>query len=217
MAWHDFDWLVFETESYEDALHDRVWSIYRAADETLTRTAREQEQHIGEVLGEFGRDPDAERLNEMLGYEESRAGDQRCALASMVFAMTASLSESFLDEMKRYFNKTRPPKVGMYAGDGKMLRAVTEYRERFAIDLPNLPGFETLREVILARNSCLHNAGLPQDDYIKQTKCRFLDDTGRINVSPALLEVILGELKEFARCLSKSLSATRSDVRAVQT
>jgi hypothetical protein len=69
-------------------------------------------------------------------------------------------------------------------------------------------GFDTVREIELARHCCLHNEGSPTKHYEKQTAQRLLDANGIINLTPDQLDSIVGELSQFG----KSLNALTSDI-----
>jgi len=134
MTWRDFDWLHFEAQSYEDALHDRVRTIYQAAWSSLSLAYEKQKQHIDGELGKPECEEDVVAKAGLLDHEEFRFREQQSALTCMVFAMVASLTELHLDELKRYFNKSIPPEP-KYPGDGHLLKLVAEYQQRFDIDL----------------------------------------------------------------------------------
>jgi hypothetical protein len=87
----------------------------------------------------------------------------------------------------------------------------------------DLAGFEGVTEVVLARNSCIHNGGHPSPDYLDQTKRRLLEDVDEVSrfLHPNLrndcfisfdlqiLEKITSEISEFADSLHKSLNTVR--------
>jgi len=106
------------------------------------------------------------------------------------------------------FKKTHPPEA-KYEGKSELLKLVTEYRARFNIDLEKIEGFETVREVGLARNCCVHKGSPRDEDYKKQTKQRLLNDNGNISLTPKQLDLIIGELSHFAKSLSGLLSESR--------
>ena len=81
--------------------------------------------------------------------------EQTEALAAMALALLATLMKDFLKEQKRQMDKTHPPDAKGYPGKSELLRRVSEYKARFNIDLQKIEGFETVREVELARNCCL--------------------------------------------------------------
>jgi hypothetical protein len=155
--------------------------------------------------------PDEEAFDlttQVIGYEEFRWIEQTEALAAMALTLLASQTKSFLDGQKYRFNKTHPPEP-RYEGKSELLRLVTEYRARFNIDLEKIDGFETAREVGLARNCCVHNGSIPDEDYKTQTKQRLLNDRGNVSLTPEQLDSIVGELSQFAKSLAGLLSKIR--------
>jgi hypothetical protein len=113
-----------------------------------------------------------------------------------------------LDEQKHRFSKTHPPDP-KYDGKSELLKLVTEYRARFNIDLEKTDGFETVREVGLARNCCVHKGSIPDEDYKTQTKQRLLNNRGNISLTPEQLDLIIGELSQFAKSLTGLLRKMR--------
>jgi hypothetical protein len=132
--------------------------------------------------------------------------EQRKALAAMAIALLASQMKSFLDEQTFRWHKTHPADPKGYAGKSELLKQVTEYRARFNIDLEKIGGFDTVCEIALARNCCLHKGGLPDEDYNTKTKQRFLDDNGAISLTPEQLNTIIGELSQFGKSLVDLMS-----------
>jgi hypothetical protein len=108
---------------------------------------------------------------------------------------------------ERTLNKTHPLEKD-YKKKKHLPRQIAEYNDRFKIDLTTVEGFETVREIELARHCCLHNQGSPTKHYKKQTAQRLLDTNGIINLTPDQLDSIIGELSQFG----KSLNALMSDV-----
>jgi hypothetical protein len=66
-----------------------------------------------------------------------------------------------------------------------------------------------VREVELARNSCLHHEGVPNEDYLSQTKKRLLDERGNLNVTPQQLDSLIDGLSRFADVLNKTMKGVR--------
>jgi hypothetical protein len=209
MSWN-IDWLDFELREYQESLHNRVHEAYHAAHKVLDDAYRVGKKKLEAELGEKDRPDDDEREwdAQLIDYEDYRWLDQQEALAAMALALLASLTKSFLDEQKgRSLNKSHPPDPKGYGGKGKsqLLKQIDEYKARFGVDLERLECFETVREVELARNSCLHNEGTPTEDYLKFTQKRLLDERGSINVTPKQLDTMIDELSRFGDWLNKAM------------
>ena len=63
-----------------------------------------------------------------------------------------------------------------------------------------------MREVDLARNCCLHNGGVPTNDYNQQTKQRLLDGIGIINLAPKQLDEVIEALQQFVDSVFRRMS-----------
>jgi hypothetical protein len=128
----------------------------------------------------------------------------------MALTLLASRTKSFLNEQKsRNLDKSHPRKQERYAGSSELQRRVTEYKERFGVDLEKIEYFAAVREVELARDSCVHREGVPENDYLNKTAKRLLDEHGNINITPKLLDTFIAELSGFADALSKVMKEIR--------
>lgn len=208
MVWLNFDLFKFEGQMFQDSLNHRVREAYLAAYSVLEKAYSERQEELYKQLSSITEDVDGEQralTEEVIGYEEIRWLEQREALAAMAIALLASLNKSFLDAQKRMLNKTRPSEKD-YKGKKHLFRQIAEYNNRFKIDLTTVEGFETVREIELARNCCLHEGGSPDENYKTQTKQRFLDANGIINLTPEQLDSIIGELSQFGKSLTTRMS-----------
>lgn len=206
MTWLQFDLFKFEAQMFQESLNHRVREAYLAAYSVLEKAYGERREDLYKQLNTITEDVDGEQralTEEVIGYEEIRWLEQREALAAMAIALLASLNKSFLEAQKRILNKTHPadPKE-KYTGKSELLKLVSEYRVRFNVDLVKIDGFETVREVTLARNCCLHSGGTPDEDYKMQTNQRLLDTSGIVNLTPEQLDSIIRELSQFGKSLN---------------
>ena len=104
------------------------------------------------------------------------------ALAAMALTMIASANKSFLDEIKRLFEKTRPSHPKGYKAPSQLERRIAEYRSRFGVELQTIISFDTIREIELARDSCVHDDGKLTTDYVTQTRNRMAGENGYIGM-----------------------------------
>ena len=209
MSWQDFDWLDFEIGHYKESLDHRVREAYMAAYSVLEMAYREGKEKLEQEQKKATNEEDFSLTTQIIDYEESRWIKQTEALAAMALALLASLVKAFLDEQKRRMYKTHPVDANGYGGKSELLKQVAEYNARFNIDLRKIEGFETVREVDLARNCCLHNGGVPTDDYMKLTKERLLDEMVNINLTPQQLDSLIKELGQFSDSVSTQMSEVR--------
>jgi hypothetical protein len=208
MSWQDFDWLDFELGEYKDSLSHRVREAYMAAHLVLKKAHDEGREKLEQQQKEAPNEDDFDLTSQIIGYEDLRWMEQTEALAAMALALLASLTKTFLDEQKRRMEKTHPPDPKGYKGKG-LIRQVAEYKARFNIDLEGIEGFETVREVELARNCCLHNGGTPTEDYQTQTKQRLLDEMVIMNLKPEQLDLLIKELGQFIDSVSNQMRGVR--------
>jgi hypothetical protein len=216
MSWENFDWLDFEFGEYKELLNHRVREAYLAAYAVLERAYQEGKEKLEQERKKATTEEDYSLTGQIIDYEESRWVEQTEALAAMALALLASLTRAFLDEQKRRMNKTHPPDPKGYMGKG-LVKQVTEYKARFNIDLEKIEAFETVREVELARNCCLHNGGASTKDYETQTKQRLLDDMVNINLTPEQLDLLINELGQFMDSLSRQIREVRKKASETQS
>lgn len=210
MSWQHLDWVDVEVWDYQTALNDLVREAYLAAHSGLEKTFAAREKWYTEEMAAAKDEADGEAAYQQLQYAEMRWHEQGRALAAMALALLASLNKSFLDGMKRLFDKTHARDGKGYGRGSQLERQAAEYRTRFDIDLERLGGFAGIREVELARNCCLHNEGQPTDDYSQQTKRRFIGEDGKINLTPKIVGELVLELAGFSKELSNAMKAARA-------
>jgi len=210
MTWLNFDLFQFEGQMFQDSLNHRVREAYLAAYLVLEKAYGQRQEELYKQLNSITEDVDGEQralTTEGIGYEETRWLEQRQALAAMAIALLASLNKSFLDTQKRMLNKTHPADPKKYQGKG-IKKQVAEYSARFNIDLITIDGFDTVQEVVLARNCCLHEGGSPDENYKTHTaqRERLLDANGIINLTPGQLDLLIGKLSQFGKSLTALMS-----------
>ena len=199
MVWLNFDWFNWNAEQGCRHLDGTVKAIYDRAYEQFQRSYADDLKGA-EALDEV---EDADRGS----YEDSlkeEFREQRAALATMTFSLLAKSMTLHMKQLTQWLGK-RFPLNSEVAGKSELDRFVSEYQVRFGIDLEKLPYFATVREVVLARNSILHNEGQPTKDYMDQTEARFLDEVRQINLTSELLGTAITELKEFLAALGRAL------------
>jgi hypothetical protein len=213
------DWFFEHEAGYFGARLERlVLEIHRLAS-TQLEVVYKAELDSAEKDSSLEEDDLASLENYLKGEQDSQQG----ALSTMALTMLASLIEGFLDEARRRLDFGTFPAEKTYPGRGKLSKRVSEFRERFRIDLTSLRGFDSVREVVLARNSCVHNDAHPSADYLEQTSHRFLEGLGgfqllhrrfrdedrliRCNVET--LREVVGEVSQFATGLHTALNEIR--------
>ena len=84
--------------------------------------------------------------------------------------MTLSLlTKSMVLHFKKITNGlSRFPVRGEVKGQSELERIVSEYQQRVGVSLESVAHFETVREIVLARNSVFHGDGPTSKDYHAQ-------------------------------------------------
>jgi hypothetical protein len=198
MVWLNFDWFKYSAQQQCKSLDEIVKPIYTAA-------YAQFEQAYAEDMKRAGALDEVEEVDRG-SYENSlreEFREQRAALATMALSLLAKSVTNHLRQTTRWLDKRFPPKSEV-TGKSELDRLVSEYRSRFTIDLEKLTRFRTVREVVLARNSILHNDGQPTKDYLEQTEVRFLDEAKEINLTSETLGIAIYELKEFVSALGQA-------------
>lgn len=211
------DWFFeHESEHFVGRLDRLVLEIHRLATEQLRAVYTAESEGAAKDLGE-------DDLPSYENFLEREHRDQRRALSTMALTMLASLLESFLDEARTRLDPAVFPAAKKYPGDGVLLKRVSEFKARFLIDLTTLPGFDVVQEVVLARNSCVHEEGHPSEDYLSQTQHRFLEELDvfqmlnpKLKDSDRFICCEVNSLKDAVAEVSKfavALHAALNDVR----
>ena len=204
MSWINFDWLKWHADQFGQRLDETILPIYRNAFKLFSD---ERDKHKTEA---HAPDTPAARLDEgelwsYLGWLDEEFRARRVALAMMIFALLAREIESFLDEFLRAVGREFPTDE-KFGGKSKLLKRCAEYQARFGFDIQKGAGFDTVREIVLARNDAVHFESVPQKDYLAQTETRFLDEAGQLSLTPELLIQVSGELKVFVFWLAETLT-----------
>ncbi|PSH02746.1 MAG: hypothetical protein CXZ00_15875 [Acidobacteria bacterium] len=193
----NFNWFRWFAEQEAKKLDTTIKPIFHSAYKQLSdanviaaRDAREAAE-----LAE----PDRSKYLDWLA-EEWR--EQRGALAAMTFALLWRAVKAHLKSIVNCLGCRFPLQSPLTGSE--LDKLVAEYRSRFGVRLEELPHFATVREIVLARNSSLHNEGQPSADYINQTEHRCLDEVGHLNLTPELLEGLVEELKQFTAALARA-------------
>jgi hypothetical protein len=127
---------------------------------------------------------------------------QRVALAAMTFALLERTVNLYMRSMLSLVgNRSRLAPL-----PEKLHKIIAEYQSRFGLSVKELLHYGTVQEVVLARNCALHTEGRPSGDYLQQTRKRWLDEFGYLNLTPEWLDTLIEELKHFVTELGREMS-----------
>jgi hypothetical protein len=206
----NIDWIDIAVSGNRFSLNERVSAAYLAAFSVLDKAHLEmivlckQQRDAATTQEEYA------RVICDFGDEDYRWTEQTQALAAMALTLIASTNKSFLDQIKKLFIETCPPDPKGYPGKSELYRYISEYKSRFGVDLETITSFETIREVVLARNCCVHKEGHLDKDYIGQTRQRLVGTHGYIDITPEMLTQFLSEIDQFCHGLAVEMKAVRS-------
>jgi len=129
------------------------------------------------------------------------------ALATMTFALMETQLLGFLKTNLAFIGRRLRECEGTYGKkrDGEFRRLAAKYRECYDIEFESLPGVETCREVILARNDCIHHDCVPSENYKQKTCQRFVGADGLLILDESTLAIAAADLKRFTRALATAI------------
>jgi hypothetical protein len=209
----NFDVITYEAGVFSQTLDQTVTHIHSEALGGLRSAFEKQRERVEEWL------------EEDTGITKGRLEDhiteewmvQVRALTTMTFALMATQLLTFIKTTNRTFlarhfqrHKRRYGK----SEDGEFSRLAAEYRECYGIELDDLPGVETCREIVLARNACIHGECAPSDDYLQLTARRFLGDDGLLFLNQETLDIATTGIKTFVEALARATRKRIDEVKA---
>lgn len=199
----NFNWIHIQSDVYGMDMDVTVQHTFNLMYDDLKKS------HDGILDAMYQRPVDEEtnqdEFSALVRSMESAWLYEQRAIAAMALALMASRTITLLDVQKEFLNKTHPPDPNGYRFKSDLQTRENEYQKRFNIELSKIPGFDSVREVVLARNCCLHRQSEPDDNYLNLTAQRLLDPEGKVNLTPDTMAVLVGELKQFSDALAKSL------------
>jgi hypothetical protein len=209
----DFDLIVYEAGIFSRTLDQTVTHIHSEAFGGLMSAFEKQSERVEGWL--------EEETGVSKGQFEDHIREewmvQVRALTTMTFALMATQLLSFVKTTNRAFLmrhfQRREARYGK-SKDGEFSRLAAEYRECYGIELDDLPGAETCREIVLARNACIHGQCAPSDEYLQQTARRFLGDDGLLFLNQETLDIATTGIKTFAEALARATRKRIDEVKA---
>lgn len=204
------DFLDIMMTDYHSTLDNCVREAYLAAYSVLEKTHLARKRIYEDCVHEATTQEEFADANCDFSSENDRWNEQTGALAAMALTMISSTSKSFLDQMKRVFEKSCPPDPKGYQGSSQLQKRVAEYKSRFGIDLEKITTFDTIREIELARNCCVHENGKLTNDYVEHSRQRIVGEDGYINMTPEIMDELLLEIADFSRQLCVQMKAVRN-------
>jgi len=204
-----FDFLAYEASEFNSELDDVTAQIHEAATIRLQETyhellsAADKCVREAEALDDHAEWDVARQLRQL---EERRAIERERVVGWLALIFIVILLDLKLKKLKARLDMTHPAR-GPYRGKGWLDKLTDEYRERFGIDLrSNGTAFSFIEELVLARNSVVHNGGKPSKEYLREfTKPRLVDEQGAILFSNKHFKEAVQVLKDYVDWLVREL------------
>jgi hypothetical protein len=199
--------LYLEASDFRMDLDELVVPLHETARKGLAPLHKERVRRATEDLLATGQEQDAQQASQLEGWEEERAEERYRILGCLMISYLVLMLMAKLRDLKSHFDKSRPPDA-RYEGKSHLDRLVNEYKQRLGVDLEASPiDFGRVRELVLARNSVMHNDGWPDEEYKAHfPEQRYIDDIGKINVSDQHFAEDLDHLKKFVGWLVNQLT-----------
>ena len=190
----NFNWFKWNAEQFASRLDETILPIHYVVFQMLI-----EQKFKFEADARTSENPlDDSDMQSYLDWLNEEFRVRRCALATMIFTLIAREITLHIDTvtaaLNRAFPSTTPP-------SRKFPKQVAEYKARFAIDMTRGPYFQSLQEIILARNDAIHAENAAKE-YLTQTNRRLIDEAGQVTLTPELLQQIATETKAFVNWLA---------------
>lgn len=122
--------------------------------------------------------PDNEFMHDELAWSEDRLYKQSQILTTTVFTVTFRAIQNFLNELLHWHTGADPNLE-------KLHKLETEY-QKIGVVLSDQREFDIIRELRIARNSCVHNSNKPDAEYKKHyPNWRWIDEHDYVNITRA--------------------------------
>jgi hypothetical protein len=200
MPWN-VDWIALDANIFGQTLDGTVIAIHSAAYQALTSALEKQR----EGLKDWSESDTGISEGQYEDYITEGYMIQVGALTTVSLTLMESQFHSFLKANTAFLERHFPRRKEPCGRKSWLLWTIAEYRERYGIEIEGLPGFETCREVVLARNSCVHAECEPNDDYMKQTD--FWGQIAQPPVRNAGSDSMLGSCSTFVVAWSRPNTA----------
>lgn len=172
-----FNPLAWEYEEFKTQLEEIVLPFHEAAIMELQKIHSEKEEELHQLIHQAELEGDESEWQFQHDYareEEKRAKERERVSGWLALVYLVSLLHFKLDKLKSILDEPYPPEK-KYKGKSWLDRAINEYQKRFRVNLENYPRFESIRELVLARNAVEHNAGRATKDYRRLPQPRLLE------------------------------------------
>lgn len=211
MAWQDIDLFQLEASSFSLELYQVIVPLFEQGHAMLKAWEDERRASLQGMLDEAKGDDDEERFARGVADEEEWRNFQR----SQVLGATGLhyLYSAFKDGLKnlcRYFDKSHARVPGGYKGKHQLEQLREEFLQRFGVDWRNLPHFDSIEELALARNAGIHMGADTLKEYISKIERPRFCKGGEFAVERQSYMEILDEIERFFASVVQELIPIRN-------
>jgi len=186
-TWKELNWFKFESSAFVEELKKPFTTIFTLAQSEFQKGRKQRDEDIS-------REPDNEYLGEELSWSEERLQRESQILTAMIFTVTYRAIQNFLNELLYW-------STGQKSSVEKLHRLDAEY-QKIGLVLSDQKEFDIIKELRIARNSCVHNSNKPDEVYQRDyPKPRWIDDSGDINMTKSQWDDLIGQLEHWANGL----------------
>ena len=206
----NFDLIAYEVQLFGQTLDQTVIHIHSNAFDALATGFERQ----SEGVAEWSEEDSGISKGQYEDFIRKEWMVQIRALTTMTFSLLATQLLGFIKTTNGAFlaRHYQPCKTGKKE-TSEFLRIAAEYRECYGIEFNDLPGIETCREVVLARNACIHSDCALSDASMRRTARQFVGTDGQLILDKDTLAIATNDMKSFAGALAR---VTRERVDAAK-
>lgn len=204
MGWHNLDWLKVEMDVFLDEL--------KTINEVYGRMSAQFEDAYKKHEAEAKNSADArDAIDRLNWYVDVRQTEQQM-LTAMILAAASRSVEDLLRRYLTYFFKNHEFPKSRHGSDfGTMLPMF----DQIGVKLADQQEFEIIREMRLARNSCIHYNNVPSKDYLRHfPNPRWHDNGDKISLGFNEWTELIATLTKWADDLRGRLHASNKQNKA---
>jgi hypothetical protein len=197
MTWKELNWFQFEGSVFVEELKGTFTTILTTMDDEFQESRKRRDADISSQT-------DNEYMHNELAWSEDRLHKQSQILTTMVFTVTFRAIQDFLNELLYWHTGTNPDLE-------KLHKLETEY-QKIGVVLPDQKEFDIIKELRVARNSCVHNSNKPDAEYQQHyPKSRWIDEHDYVNITRAQWNDLLLQLERWANNLVQRMNKNKRE------
>jgi hypothetical protein len=198
-TWKELNWFKFEGNVFVEELKGPFTTVFALTENEFQQTRKQRDNDIS-------RKPDNEYLGEELSWSEERLQRESRILAAMIFTVTYRAIQNLLNELLYW-------STGQKSDLEKLHRLEAEY-QKIGLTLSDQKEFDIIKELRIARNSCVHNSNKPDEVYQRDyPKPRWIDGSGNIDITKAQWDDLVRQLESWANGLVERMTENQKRLK----